>query len=240
VPVNPGLAITIASGTSFFRITSPAFHTGIPSDHLKVVNGQGAVKNQTGARYNYPGARTVYLTEDLETCFAERMFYFHREVLRGIDSLGYPAPIPPFQRNYILWEIQLNYAVTDVFDMGIPGAPSYFNIFPSLMVNPSQDYNHLKQRRADIESNGYKGLRAPSSRARRGGNLIVLFDDQSSHVQSIIPYDVEFRLITAVGTPFINHAQDLLDFSAGEVRMLWSPPVAGTMYHNWQKVEFNH
>jgi len=101
----------------------------------------------------------------------------------------------------------------------LPGAPSYFNIFPSLIVHPSQDYKHLKQRRADIQRNGYKGLRAPSSRARRGGNLIILFDDQSSHVQGIIPYEVEFRLITVQGAPFINHTQDLLDFTAGEVRM---------------------
>jgi hypothetical protein len=240
VTVNPGLTVTIASGTPFFRITSPAFNTTNPADHWKVVNGQGAVKSQIGARYNYPGVCTVYLTEDLESCFAERMFYFHREVLRGLDLLRYPAPIPPFQRDSILWEIQFNYALTDVFDACIPGAPSYFNIFPSLMRNPSQDYEHLKQKRADIESNGYKGLRAPSSRARRGGNLIILFNDQSSHVQSIIPHEVEFRLLTVSGTPFINHAQDLLDFTAGEVRMPLTQPAGGATYQNWQRVDFNH
>jgi len=240
VPVNPGLTVTIPSGTPFFRITSPAFYTTNSADHRKVVNGEGAVNSQIGARYNYPGVRTVYLTEDLESCFAERLFYFHREVLRGLDLLRYPAPIPPFQRNSILWEIQFDYALSDVFDACIQSAPSYFNIFPSLMVNPSQDYEHLKQRRADIQSNGYKGLRAPSSRARRGGNLIILFDDQSSHVQSIIPYEVEFRLITVQGGPFINHAQDLLDFTAGEVRMPWIQPAGGSAYQNWQRVEFNH
>jgi hypothetical protein len=140
VPVNPGLTVTIASGTPFFRITSPAFHTTNPADHRKVVNGQGAVKSPGGARYNYPGARTVYLTEDVETCFAEKMFYFHQEVLRSLDSLQYPDAIPPFQRNSVLWEIQFDNALTDVFDACIQGAPSYFNIFPSLMVNPSQDY----------------------------------------------------------------------------------------------------
>ena len=240
MPVNPGLTFTIASGTTFFRITSPTFYTTNPADHRKVVNGEGAVNSQIGARYNHPGVRTVYLTEDLETCFAERLFYFHREVLRGLDSLRYPAPIPPFQRNSVLWEIQFDSALTDVFDACIPGAPSYFNIFPSLMVNPSQDYDHLKQRRADIQSHGYKGLRAPSSRARRGGNLIILFDDQSSHVHSILPYEVEFRLITVHGAPFINHAQDLLDFTAGEVRMPWAQPAGSTVFQNWRRVEFNH
>jgi hypothetical protein len=240
VPVNPGLTVTFAAGTSFFRITSPAFYTTNLADHRKVVNGEGAVKSQTGARYNYPGVRTVYLTEDVETCFAERLFYFHREVLRGLDALRYPAPIPPFQRNAVLWEIQLNYALTDVFNACISGAPSYFNIFTSLMMNPSQDYDHLKQRRADIESHGYKGLRTPSSRSTSGGNLIILFDDQSSHVHSIRPYEVEFRLITVQGAPFINHAQDLLDFTAGEVRMPWAQPAGGMVYQNWQRVEFNH
>jgi RES domain len=239
VPVNPGLTVTIASGTTFFRITSPAFYTS-NADHRKVVNGEGAVHSQIGARYNYPGVRTVYLTEDLESCFAERLFYFHREVLRGLDLLRYPAPIPPFQRNSVLWEIQFDYDLTDMFDASIPGAPSYFNIFPSLMVNPSQDYEHLKQRRADIQSHGYHGLRAPSSRSRRGGNLIILFDDQGSHVQSIIPHEVEFRLITVQGTPFINHAQDLLDFTAGEVRMPSTQPLREVAYYNWQKVDFNH
>jgi RES domain len=240
VPVNPGLTVTIDAGTPFFRITSPAFYITNSVDHRKVVNGEGAVKSQIGARYNYPGVRTIYLTEDLESCFAERLFYFHREVLRGLDLLRYPTPIPPFQRNSVLWEIQFDYDLTDVFDARIPGAPSYFNIFPSLMVNPSQDYEHLKQRRADIQSNGYKGLRAPSSRSRRGGNLIILFDDQSSHIQSIIPHEVEFRLITVQGGPFINHAQDLLDFTVGEVRMPWAQPTGGAAYQNWQRVEFNH
>jgi hypothetical protein len=108
------------------------------------------------------------------------------------------------------------------------------------MVNPSQDYDRLKQRRADIQSHGYKGLRAPSSRSKSGGNLIILFDDQSSHVQSIIPYEVKFQLITVHGVPFTNHAQDLLDFTAGEVRMPWAQPAGGTVFQNWQRVEFNH
>ena len=63
------------------------------------------------------------------------------------------------------------------------------------MVNPSQDYEHLKERRAFIESNGYKGLRAPSSRSTTGGEMIVLFDDQSKNVE-LKPYAVEFRLVT--------------------------------------------
>jgi hypothetical protein len=108
------------------------------------------------------------------------------------------------------------------------------------MVNPSQDYDHLKQKRADIQSNGYKGLRAPSSRVRRGGNLIILFNDQSSYVQNIIPHEVEFRLITVHGAPFINHAQDLLDFTAGEVRMPLTQPTGGAAYQNWQRILFNH
>ena len=98
-------------------------------------------------------------------------------------------PFPPSNEMLSCGKSNLTFALTDVFDACIPGAPSYFNIFSSLMVNPSQDYNHLKQRRADIQSNGYQGLRAQSSRSKGSGNLIILFDDQNNHVQSIHPYE---------------------------------------------------
>jgi hypothetical protein len=114
-----------------------------------------------------------------------------------------------------------------------------------LMLNPSQDYEHLKSRRATIQSSGYRGLRAPSSRIRGTGSMIVLFDDQSHNIKSITPYDTFFRLITAIKphTPFINHATEVLDFEAGEVRItpragLASPPISS--FHTWQRVEFNH
>lgn len=241
MPVNSGLTMTVASGAPLFRITSLSFYTTNPADHIKVVNGQGAKLSRFGARYNYPAAVTVYLTEDLDTCLAEKMFYFHREIMRGIDEHHRTGVIPPFQQKFVLWEVKLNQAVPDVFDMCIAGAPSYFNIFPSLTVNPSQDYEHLKDRRAGIQSNGYQGLRVQSSRAKGGGNLIVLFDDQSNNVQSITPHDVEFRLITSGGTLFVNHVMDLLDFTAGEVIINSNPlPPGGIVYQNWAKVDFNH
>jgi RES domain-containing protein len=241
MPINPGYITTIPQGTRLFRITPPTFNTTNTSDHIKVVNGQGAVNNSAGARYNYPGVCTVYLTEDLESCFAERMFYFHREVLRGLDELQlYPLVIPPLQRNSILWEIQFDHDLTDLFDACISTAPNYFNIIPSLMVNPSQDYAHLKQKRAEIQSNGYQGMRVPSSRATINGNLIILFNDQSTHVENITPHEVEFRLITQNGRPFINHTTELLDFTSGEVRMPYTRPSGTHTYQNWQKVNFNH
>jgi len=238
--VNPGFTTTIPAGRPYFRMTSPAFHTTNPADYVKVVNGQGAVNNSQGARYNYPGALTVYLTEDVDTCVAERMFYFHREILRGLDISHHTGVIPPFQKNFVLWEIMFIQSIANVFDMNVAGAPSYFYIFPALTVNPSQDYEHLKKRRSEIQSQGYKGLRVQSSRARSGGNLIVLFEDQSHNVQTITPYPVEFRLLTPQGTSFINHTQDLLDFTAGEVRITGALPVGGQAYQQWRRVEFNH
>ena len=80
MPISPELGVTILSGVSYYRITSIAFHTNSRSHHVKVVNGEAAVRSRHGARYNYPGARTVYLADTPETCFAEKMFYFHREV----------------------------------------------------------------------------------------------------------------------------------------------------------------
>jgi RES domain-containing protein len=85
MPVNPGLTVVAPAGRTYYRITSLSFNTTTSTDHPKVVNGQGAVNSRIGARYNHPGVCTVYLAEDLLTCLAEKMFYFHREVIRGID-----------------------------------------------------------------------------------------------------------------------------------------------------------
>ncbi len=98
-------------------------------------------------------------------------------------------------------------------------------IFPSLIVNPSQDYNHLKDGRAAIEHNGYSGLRAPSGRVKGAGNIVVLFNDQSGNVQSI--------------TPFTNHAAEVLDFAAGEVKLAGTP-LGIAAYANWHRIEFHH
>jgi RES domain-containing protein len=240
MPVIPGLATTLAAGTPFFRITDVSFRTAKASLHRNVVNGQGARKSRHGARYNHPGATTVYLAENLETCFAERMFYLHREVLAAMDHLHQTGVLPPFVQTFVLWEIRLKTTIPDVFELSLANSPA-MHVFPSLIVNPSQDYHHLKDARAAIEHNGYRGLRAPSSRVKGGGNMVVLFDDQSSIIQSITPYLVDFRLIRAgpAAAPFTNHATEVLDFAAGEVR-LTGTPLGITAYANWRRIEFHH
>src|SRR5438105_3020631 len=104
MPISPGLGVTVPSGVSYYRITSLAFRTASSRHHPKVVNGEGAVRSRHGARYNYPGARAVYLADTPLTCFAERMFYFHRELLTGIDSLHLASVpiVPPFQQRFVL------------------------------------------------------------------------------------------------------------------------------------------
>jgi len=230
----------------YYRISSLSFNTISAADHPKVVNGAGAVSSQHGARYNYPGVSTVYLAEDLATCLAEKMFYFHREVIRGIDISHQLGVIPPFVQRFVLWEIELRNAVPEVCDLNATTA-SAVAVFPSLMTNPSQDYWHLKDRRAFLQHNGYQGLRAPSSRVIGPGNMVVLFGDQSGNLARISPYEVEFRLVTGDSPPaaFFNPATQVLDFTAGEVRVL--PRVPGTRlptalrpYSNWRRVGFNH
>jgi RES domain-containing protein len=240
MPVIPGLATTVAAGTPFFRITDVSFRTARASLHKNVVNGQGARKSRRGARYNYPGVTTVYLAEDLETCFAERMFYFHRGVLTAMDHFHLTGVLTPFVQTFVLWEIVLKTAIPDVFELSPANAPAV-QVFPSLIVNPSQDYNHLKDARAAIEHNGYNGLRAPSSRVKGGGNMVVLFQDQSSNVQSVTPYAVEFRLVTAGPhvAPFTNHATEILDFTAGEVKLTGAPQGIAT-YAHWHRIELHH
>ncbi len=245
MPVVPGLTTTVPEATPFYRITSLSFRTSRAALHKRVVNGEGGVRSRHGARYNHPGSRTAYLAEDLETCLAERMFYFHREILVALDSSHITGVLPPFQQRFILWEVQLQNPVQDVFELSVANA-SAMQVFPTLMLNPSQDYHHLKDRRAVIQSNGYNGLRAPSTRVRGTGHMIVLFHDQSRNLQSITPFEVEFRLMTfgLPPAPFVNHAIDILDFLGGEARIL-SPsggglPPALAAYQNWTRVEFNH
>ena len=240
MPVNPRLSTTIASGQLFYRITSVGYSEGPRTEHPRVVTGQGSVKSAEGSRYNHGGVRTVYLTQDLETCFAEKMFYFHRQLLIGIDELADSGVPPPFQQQFTLWTVSFDRPINDVIDINDPVAVSHFHIFPSLTLNPSQDYSHLKRRRTRIESNGYLGLIVRSSRAIKRGNLVVLFEDQSSNVQSITPHEVEFRLIDENGKPFYDHSKQLLDFTAGEVRFPGIVPPGGAAYKNWRRVEFNH
>jgi hypothetical protein len=217
------------------------YHTPNAAHHKKVVNGLGARNSYAGARYNYGGVLTVYLADTVETCFAEKMFYFHREVVRRLDALHLPlgAGVPAFLATFTLWQVRLKNAIADVCRLTQASA-SAVGVFPSLMLNPSQDYEHLKDRRAFIESNGYKGIRAPSSRSTAGGELIVLFDDQSKNVD-LDPYPVEFRLVTqAPSAPFGNHMTDLLDFTAGEVRFVGARPLGVRGYTRWAQVRFNH
>src|SRR5205814_1021581 len=122
-----------------------------------------------------------------------------------------------------------------------PHHGEFRGVFPSLMLNPSQDYHHLKERRAAIETNGYQGIKAPSSRSTAGGQMIVLFEDQSRNVASIQDYEADFALLTNAGplTPFTNHATEVLAFTAGAVRSATLPPGVAATYQNWTRISFN-
>ncbi len=241
MPINQHFITTLVAGTPYCRITNPSYHTNNPALNNKVVDGRGAIKSYLGARYNHGGVLTVYLTENVDVCFAERMFYFHRESLNLLDQFHKTKTPPPFDKKFVLWEITFARNIRDVFDMSLSGAPLLYQVFPSLMVNPSQDFDYLKNRRNFIESQGYQGLRAPSSRHRGGENIIALFNDQSNNVQSISPYSVEFRLITDRGLPFTNHTIDILDFTAGEARITGANLPSKSLFGSkWQRVDFNH
>jgi hypothetical protein len=249
MPVSSGLGVTVAAGVSYYRITSLAFRTASARHHPKVVNGEGAVRSRHGARYNYPGARTVYFAEDPLTGFAEKLFYFHREVLTALDNLHLAAVpvIPPFLQRFVLWDVVLRSPVLNVLDLTVANAPAA-GVFPCLLLNPSQDYRHLKDQRAAIQATGYSGLRAPSTRVVGTGNMVVLFDDQSRNVRAITPYEVEFRLLQPGPPPllpFASHATDRLEYLAGQVRVLPPPapavlPAALAPFCAWTVVRFNH
>jgi RES domain-containing protein len=241
--VARGLGVTVASGTSLYRITSRGFLT-TPPTHSIVVNGAGSKTGSTGARYNYPGALSVYLAEDVDTCLAERMFYFHRTMLNAIDTVHRSSPpvTPPFSQTFVLWDIALTKPIGNVIDLTMHGSGA--SVFPCMTMNPSQDYDHLKDRRAHIEAAGYRGIRAPSARSTKGGAMVVLFDDQRTNLSGITPYFVDFRLIKPSGGVFANPMHDSLDYQAGEV-LVSSPtmsPLPGSLskYSVWTKIDFNH
>ena len=102
----------------------------------------------------------MYLADSIRTCFAEKMFYFQREIVRRLDALHQPLSpgVPAFSGAFTLWDIRLKKPVADVCHLTQASA-SAVGVFPSLMLNPSQDYEHLKDRRAFIENNGYNGSR---------------------------------------------------------------------------------
>lgn len=247
--VSAGLGVTIPAGASLYRITSSTFLTATFALHRNVVNGQGAVRSRHGARFNYPGVCTVYLASSIAACFAEKMYYFNREVLTGLDQLhlNQVPMVRPFLQRFVLWDIVLSNSVPDVCELSVANAPSA-GVFPCLLRNPSQDYAHLKEGRTAIQHAGYNGLITSSARDKAGGDVIVLFKDQSAHVASITPWQVEFRLLVpgaAPRTPFTRHATETLDYLAGEVRVL--PPLPPAVmdpklapYSGWTVVEFYH
>jgi hypothetical protein len=239
--VNPAFTTTISANTPYYRITAVSFRTANTTHHRKVVDGQGAKKNPIGGRYNYPGAITIYLTDTIETCLAEKMFYFQRGVIQSLDILHItgPAVVPPFVQKFVFWEVLFKQDITQVCDLSVHATG--FHVMPSLMRNPSQDYWHLKQRRADIEALGYSGIKAPSSRSTSGGHVVALFADQSKNFQGIQPFEAEFRLLRQPPPPgpFINQTTEMLDFFAGEVQITGAPS-GNTNYNTFAKVPFHH
>jgi len=227
----------------YFRITSPNFRTPDDTDWKNVVDGQGSVYSATGSRYAPKLAETVYLAEEFETCFAEKMFYFQREILRSLDNIPTLGQLPFFKRRAVLWEIEFKEDVGEILDLDEQESLATFQIFQSLILNPSQDYEHLKHRRALIqETRDYKGLRAPSSRSTTDGHMMVLFESQVENVLTIVPHDVEVRLICEDGKTFRNPNYDRLDYRAGEVRIIPNPlfTAIGSAFHTFKRLEFNH
>lgn len=242
--MSPVLATKIKKSEPLFRVTSPAYYTPDPQYHKKVVNGQGAVRNYAGGRYNYPGASTVYLAEKAKTSLCEYFYYFHREYLKQadvyeIDTRMNKIPmIPVFLKQCVIWEIQFKTGISDVATVSESTAGT-FSVFPLMLTSPSRDYEHLKDRRAFLQNQGYNGLLAPSSRDPAKGNVVVIFGDQSKNVKSIVPYTVDLRLIQPNGRPFYDPRSQLLHFSSGQVRIRGTTlPRWAKTYSKWKTISF--
>jgi RES domain len=243
MPVYPDLTTKVQPLTSYYRITSDMFRTPDSRLHVKVVNGEGGRLNKLGSRYSGKGTRAVYLAEDIETCLAEKMFYFHRETLNKMDIRRFVGIMPNFYLDCTLWEIEFLSPIPHIIDLTKDAAHTAFDIMPCMFKNPSQDYEHLKDKRADIEIDGYKGLRAKSSRSTKDGYMIVLFEDVSGNVAKITPYGLRFHLIKPTDASFSNPAMDELDYTRGAVSLTDTsvvPPIHLTPYISRQIVSFHH
>jgi RES domain len=235
---------TITASQPYYRITAQSLLTTITVQHRNVVNGQGAVLNPHGSRYAFPNAVTVYLTEAIETCLAEKLYYVHREYLPALDNLsrvypGKPILTPPFELKIVLWEITFKNDISDVAQVDFTTA-GHFQAFPCMLTNPSQDYEHLKKVRAGIQAGGYAGLRAPSSRDTAGRHMVVLFSDQRRNVSTITPHVVDCRLVQPRGAgPFTNHSSQELDYRSAEVEFAGTCP-SSWPHNSWQRIQFNH
>lgn len=239
----------ILAGIPYYRITALSFVTSSPALHNIVVNGQGARKSRDGGRYNHPGVVTVYLAEEVNTVLAEKMFYFQREVLRALNLSHLTKIMPSYKQTFALWEIEFLRDIPNVLTLDFKSASGYY-VFPSMMLNPSRDYEHLKDRRAEIETQPHNGLIAPSSRCTSSSfeNMLVLFADQSSNVAKVQPYAAELKLLKTDPplTDFANPMSDALDFSAGSVKIAPIPPHSTSLpakllpYATNKKVEFRH
>ncbi|MEK6409235.1 MAG: RES family NAD+ phosphorylase [Acidobacteriota bacterium] len=228
------MSTIVPSSHSCYRISSRRFNTRRKSDHYKVVNGQGAIYSE--GRYNSVGVVTVYLTDTIEACIAEKMYYFLRDMVRALDQSNLPGrALPPFSHHLTLWDIQFQNPIDNVFDL--EHNYSKFSVMPSMMTNPTQDYTHLKEKRGEIQGQRYEGLVAPSSRSVSAGKLVVLFNDLTRNTTSIDPFDVELRLLNVTGGQFANQFVETLDFGAGEVRISGHP---SGLYSSWTKIDFNH
>jgi hypothetical protein len=169
------------------------------------------------------------------------MYYFHREYLQALDALhGAYAAVPPFRKTFAIWEIVFANPIADVAEVNVATA-GYFQVYPAMLRNPSQDYEHLKRARGALQMQGYEGIRAPSSRCLNQGAVLALFNDQSRNLASLTPCRIEFSLVQPGGAAFTNHASQELDFRSGRVQVLGNPlPPALQAYANPQILNFNH
>lgn len=151
-----------------------------------------------------------------------------------------PALAPSFTKIRMLWRIVFQQDIVNIADLNMQNA-GYFGVFPPMLTNPSQDYLHLKQRRADIQTQGYTGIRSPSSRSVNQGRILALFHNQAANVHAIDPVQVEFQLVQPSGTVFNNHATQELDFEACQVRVTSNPvPGWAQQFQPPQIVRFHH
>lgn len=240
----PQFGFTVRAHTPLYRITSRSHYSANPAHHPSVVDGRNSRRTARGGRYNFPGVTTVYLAEKPETAVAEMLLYFHKDTLRLLDLHQISSlPVPPFAKKVILWEIELQRDIQGLFDMNQPGASSSRFVYRAFISSPYHDYWHLCQRRAEIEAAGYEGIYVTSARDPTGGNIIVLFNDQSGNVSSITPYELELQLLTSVGTLFNDAINHDLDFGRAHVSITSSTaplPSWATSLIGGKILSFNH
>lgn len=262
--MNSTITTKLKTDKYLYRITSEKQKIKYDPDYCQIFNGLGALNNPLPSRYSLGNRLTVYLSDNVYSCIAEFAYYFVKQYLTKTDEFVYTNKLfnnnsafrhfmhfPPHESDeFILWRIKLKTPIENVAVINSSTAKN-FGVYPTFAISPSHDYLHSGLVRDIIQDKGYNGLIAPSSRDTNNksdfidnGNIIVLFEDQSTNISSIESYTIAFRLSQNNYKNFNDVSCQSLNFNICHVLIKSSTKMHYLMpplddFNFWKAIAFN-